>query len=185
LPLLYYETDRLDEAVSEAKLALNLIDKIDRTQLNIEKHQFNSADEIEEMLEAIIDSESKGRNKFGRENWIRISSNISKDLENFRNNWFNICVDFLKDAKDKIENDETLIINKLGDTSKIEIINDVIDGEAELSIKAYQLYLASGFLAQHEYISKSEGRDFADLLYAQVCGTQIDKCLKFIEGTKR
>lgn len=110
-----------------------------------------------------------------REHWSTISLNISKGLEDIRKTWFDSCVKVLQESSSK----------KGKDSLAIEIVNIHLGGGADLAIKAYQLYLVSGFLAQHAYIPPSEGKDFADILYAQVCGTQIEECLAFFHVTKR
>lgn len=105
----------------------------------------------------------------GREDWSMISFKISKGLEDVRKTWFNSCVKVLQENSSK----------KGKDSLAIKILNIHLGGEADLAIKAFQLYLVSGFLSQHSYISPSKGKDFADILYAQVCGTQIVECLVF------
>ncbi len=105
-----------------------------------------------------------------RKNWRAISLNISKGLDEMRKIWFDSCVE-------KIQSN---LSNK--DSPNIEEINTHLEGEAELAIKAYQLYIVSGFLAQHLYIPPSEGKDFADILYAQVCGTKIKEILAFLSS---
>lgn len=105
----------------------------------------------------------------GREDWSMISLNISKGLEDVRKTWFNSCVKVLQENSSK----------KGKDSLAIKIVHIRLGGEANLAIKAFQLYLVSGFLSQHSYISPSKGKDFADILYAQVCGTQIVECLAF------
>ena len=105
----------------------------------------------------------------GREDCSMISLNISKGLEDVRKTWFNSCVKVLQENSSK----------KGKDSLAIKIVHIRLGGEANLAIKAFQLYLVSGFLSQHSYISPSKGKDFADILYAQVWGTQIVECLAF------
>lgn len=105
----------------------------------------------------------------GREDWSMISFNISKGLEDVRKTWFNSCVKVLQENSSK----------KGKDSLAIKIVHIRLGGEANLAIKAFQLYLVSSFLSQHSYISSSKGKDFADILYAQVCGTQIVECMAF------
>lgn len=42
-----------------------------------------------------------------------------------------------------------------------------------LNLKAFQLYLASYLIAKRRYIKPGDGKQFADLLWAQVLGNQI------------
>ncbi len=92
-----------------------------------------------------------------REFWGKISFKISKGLEEFRIQWFISCIKFLKDEM------------------KFETCNNRLNSDAEYAIKAYQLYLTSFFIEQMNYIPSFDGNDFADILYAQVCGTDMDK----------
>jgi hypothetical protein len=105
-----------------------------------------------------------------RKNWSEISLNISKGLEEMRKIWFDSCVKKI----------QSTLFNK--DFQNIQEINTHLEGEAELAIKAYQLYIVSGFLAEHLYIPPSEGKAFADILYAQVCGTKIEEILTFLSS---
>ena len=98
-----------------------------------------------------------------REHWGMISLNISKGLEDVRLKWFDLCVKILRQSS----------------SVKGELVNTHLGGEAELAIKGYQLWLVSGFLAQHAYISPEEGQDFAEILYAYVGGTKLDECMAF------
>ncbi|NVM54780.1 MAG: hypothetical protein HWN66_13845 [Candidatus Helarchaeota archaeon] len=107
--------------------------------------------------------------KPSREDWSTTSLYISKGLEKLRRKWFDLCVKTLQESSSE----------KGKDSLDIEVVNIRLGADADLAIKAYQLYLVSGFLAKHAYISLSEGKDFADILWAQVCGTQIEECLAF------
>lgn len=91
-----------------------------------------------------------------REEWSEISLIIAQGLEQVRNQWFN---QWFPSRWWK---------------------RTTLSGEAAHATKAWQLYLVSNFLAHHRYIPPSEGRDFADLLYAQVCGTELPECLSFL-----
>lgn len=99
-----------------------------------------------------------------REDLSTISLNISEGLEDVRKTWFNLCVGILQKYLDKKENNS---------------LNIHLGGEADLAIKSYQLYLLSVFLAQHTYILPSESKNFTNILYPQVCGTQIEECFIF------
>jgi len=114
------------------------------------------------------------RRSFGgapdRKDWSAISLSIAQGLEGLRKQFFAFCVDSIKDSLP--EEDEH--------SQEVEVKNTSLGGEAELAIKAYQLYLTSLFLGEHEYISPKDVRDFADLLYAQVSGTQLEQCLDYL-----
>jgi len=98
-----------------------------------------------------------------RNDWLTICTSIASELQELRQRWFRSFLDLILKYSGK------------------EVVNSALEGEAELALKAYQLYLVSSFLAGHEYIPQHEGKDFADLLYAQVCGTQLPECLHFLE----
>ena len=98
-----------------------------------------------------------------RNDWLRICTSIASQLQVLRQRWFRS------------------FLNVITKYSSKKVVNSALEGDAELALKAYQLYLVSGFLAGHDYIPQHEGKDFADLLYAQVCGTQLPECLRFLE----
>ena len=104
------------------------------------------------------------------ENWLAITQDIATGMEEVRKDWFTTCVKILQDRPP--EEDAIL--------TKSEVTNVHLGGEAELAAKAYQLRLASDYLALHEYIPPHEGQDFADILYSQVCGKQFKKCLPYL-----
>src|SRR3972149_8462386 len=101
--------------------------------------------------------------------WPAISADIAGGLEVVRKRWFETGVSFLEDAT---KGDKPL---------QIKIVCRTLGGEADSAIKAYQLLLTSGFLAQHSYIPRPDGKDFADILYAQVCGTNIRETMRYLE----
>lgn len=98
-----------------------------------------------------------------RNDWLTICTSIASQLQVLRERWFRSFLNVIKKYSSK------------------KVVNSALEGDAELALKAYQLYLVSGFLAGHDYIPQHEGKDFADLLYAQVCGTQLPECLRFLE----
>jgi len=104
-----------------------------------------------------------------REDWAAISLRIAQGLEEVRKTWFQACVDNFREASEKSASEGPPITMKRANLA----------GDAGRASKAYQLYLVSGFLAQHGYIPPSQGRDFADILFAQVCGTELEQCLSF------
>lgn len=107
-----------------------------------------------------------------REDWPAISLYIAKEMEDIRKEWFGWCVRTFEKATDSFKQEKDI-------DHQIEVKNKHLSGEAELAIKAYQLRMASSFIATHEYISRREGKYFADLLYAQVCGTQLEECFPY------
>jgi tetratricopeptide (TPR) repeat protein len=105
-----------------------------------------------------------------RENWYAIAQDIAIRMEGVREDWFAACV---KSLQDRLREEDV-------DSYEIEVKNVHIGGEAELAAKAYQLCLASDYLAMHEYIPPRDGADFADILGSMVCGAQLEKCLPYI-----
>ncbi len=106
---------------------------------------------------------------FGREpdrsHWGEIVNNITVGLEHVRQRWFKMCVEGLQQVS--------------SEESPITIKKQNIGGNGLRAVKAYQLFLVSYFLAQHRYIPPSQGRDFADLIFAQVCGSDLEGCLQY------
>ena len=113
---------------------------------------------------------AKFSNFFGskprRKDWGVVTSNIAGALEEEREYWFKSCVQNFRDLQ----------ASEDGAAIDIEVRNPNITGAAELAIKAYQLFLVLGFLSQHAYIRRRDGNDFADLLFPEVCGTQLEEC---------
>jgi hypothetical protein len=102
-----------------------------------------------------------------RDQWGRISLDIAKGLEEGRDVWFGLCIKVLTSASGEYHQGE----------DKIRIRRNTLYGNGLRALKAYQLYLVSKSLAQQAYIKPYEGKDFADILYAQVCGLDLGKCL--------
>jgi len=96
---------------------------------------------------------------FDRSWWSDICTAIAVPLERDRKAFFENC---LKIAKVK-QKDDCLPI------------------EPDLALRAYQLLQATRLISARKYISPSDGRDFADLLWAQVCGTHLDDVLELVE----
>ena len=105
-----------------------------------------------------------------RENWYAIALDIAIGMEEVRDYWFAACVKSLQD----MPRGEDV------DSCEIKVKNVHLGGEAELAAKAYQLRLASDCLAIHEYIPPRDGSDFVNILYNQVCGAQLEKCLPYV-----
>lgn len=104
-----------------------------------------------------------------RDKWGQISLDIAKGLEVARDIWFGVCIEGLTSASEEHSDRDY----------KIKIVEDKLFGNGLQAVKAYQLYLVSIFIAQHTYIKRHEGKDFADLLYAQVCGLDLEECLYY------
>jgi hypothetical protein len=102
----------------------------------------------------------------GRGDWLSITTAISRGLHDVRTDWFDLCVKAAREA----------LPGGRKDTSKPAVVNEVLAGQAELMVKAYQMYLASLFLGRHRYISPSDDADFTDLLYAQMGGVDVEQC---------
>ena len=97
-----------------------------------------------------------------REEWSEIALNISKNADQIAHRWF-------KEAVEKLED------------NSLEVKNKKLGGEGDLAIKAYSLFISANFIASNEYIARSDGKDFADILFAYVCGNQIEEVLEFFE----
>lgn len=99
-------------------------------------------------------------------NWAVICLNLAKNLEKIRNEWFGQCVGILEYISKDKERD-------------IEIKNRKLENECESALKAYQLFIITGIL--HYYIKPEKGKDFGDLLFAYVCGKELEDCLKYFD----
>lgn len=98
-----------------------------------------------------------------RKVWPTLASCISKGLEDYRDIWFSQCIETFQ-ARAAID-------------PNIKIINTQLEGKAESAIKAYQIFFVTCFLVEHAYIPPSKDKDFADILYAQICGTKLPECM--------
>lgn len=103
--------------------------------------------------------------RHNRDSWPEISTFAALALEKDAKLWFeHILGDFKKAAL-------TPEAQKLGGSVALRT---ELAGEAEIAVKAYQLIYVSRTLSIRKYVPESEGKDFADLLWAQVCGTNLD-----------
>ena len=66
-----------------------------------------------------------------------------------------------------------------------KVKNCHLGGEADLALRGFQIYLSSGFVANHDYIFKDERRDFTDILCDKVCGARVGKALRYISRYRR
>lgn len=105
-----------------------------------------------------------------REQWTVITTKIAKDLEIFRGEFFQRCVQYV----------DALSTEDLVKDLDLSVVHRTLGEEADVFIKAYQLMVVSTTLEHHLYIPESQRRDFADLLYSQVCGTKLEAVLKQI-----
>jgi hypothetical protein len=85
--------------------------------------------------------------------------------------WFTNCIQSLNKASQE---------GGIGDW-KIVLKRTELGGFAARAITAYQMYLASAFLAQRKYVPLRDGKDFADFLWTQLCGSQLPVCMQFLE----
>ena len=105
------------------------------------------------------------RRRTNRERWSGISQQISEGLAAVREWWFGACVQAM---------------DGYAAAGASILVNREIDGDLALTLKAYQLLHTSSFMNQHEYIRRSHGREFADLLWAQICGTDLPKVVEIL-----
>lgn len=89
-----------------------------------------------------------------RSQWAIIVNKITVGLEEVCLSWFESCVDIYQ---------ETFTFK-----------NRTLDVNGLRSVKAYQLYWIDGYMAQHQYISPKYSQEFCDLLFAQVCGSDLE-----------
>ena len=95
-----------------------------------------------------------------REEWTSISTSICEGLEGYIDIWYAVCVNALKEKGESIVNEE-------------------VTDEADLAIRSFQLMMTMNYIGSNQYISPENGADFADLLYANYCGTKLNKVADF------
>ncbi len=99
---------------------------------------------------------NKKEDKRAREFRKRARS-ISGKLDIFRKKWFEHWIQAIEQS----------------DRDDVEVKNPHLGGHGEFALMAYQLQHTSQMLAQLAYIPPFEGRDFADYLYHEVCGSEV------------
>lgn len=100
--------------------------------------------------------------------WKDICSRMSQGLAEVKKEWFISCLNAVKDAK------------KHGGTSKI--MNSELSGNISQAMNAFQLLQVQNILAEKQYISPENGRDFVTMLYDYVCGGEVEKCLEYLHS---
>ena len=105
--------------------------------------------------------------------WLRLCTDIATALERDREAWFANCLRMVAEVKRK------------GLPIEFEVTNSTLGGEADLALRAYQLIQAMRLMSVRKYVPPSEGQDFADLLFAQVCGTRLYEVLEVAERYRK
>ena len=106
-----------------------------------------------------------------REHWVHISLEIAQSLKEVRELWFKACVELLRDPPEQD-----------GEPVEFTIKRTDLADDAEHALKAFQLYLVAMVLNQHRYILQSRGKDFADILFSQVFGIDLEEGLKWFKN---
>jgi hypothetical protein len=100
-----------------------------------------------------------------RNSWVFIANNITKEFAKGRDHWFGeLILVFENSIKEH--------------ASPINIMRKQLDRDSDNIIKAYQLYLFSELMANKRYIPPASGKDFADILYAQVAGKDLESVVE-------
>ena len=99
--------------------------------------------------------------------WLRISTTIADEFQLSRSWSLKVAGDFL------IEND---LVDQIPPISP----KNVEGTHADLAMRAFQLRDTAEFLAAKSYISRQDGRDFADMLWGQVAGMHIQPVLALV-----
>ena len=107
-----------------------------------------------------------GRRHHHPEEWGVITTAITKNLQEDRTLFFTAYAD--------------LCFKRPPDAEQPPIPNTTLAGSADLSIRAFQLVTVTYTIAENRYVPPSQGKDFADILYAQVCGAQIYDVMKYV-----
>ena len=100
--------------------------------------------------------------------WKDICSRMSQGLAEVKKEWFTSCLNAVKDAE------------KHGGTLKI--INNELNGNISQAMNAFQLLQVQNMLAEKQYISPENGRDFVTMLYDYVCSDEVEKCLEYLHS---
>ncbi|HAM50086.1 MAG TPA: hypothetical protein DCP92_05095 [Nitrospiraceae bacterium] len=93
-----------------------------------------------------------------------LATDLCYSLEDLRHLWFNSCYE---------------AFNVEAGEGVVKYLNDNLVGEADYAMRAYQLYLVSGFLAEHSYMEPSMTKEFISVLRQQILGTHLDECLLY------
>jgi hypothetical protein len=100
-----------------------------------------------------------------RDDWVRISNHIARCLAHDAKSWFEHVLQEVTKAGPE---DSSL---------KVVPARTSLDGDAILAITAFQLIAATRFIGTLRYIAEPDGRDFADLMWARVCGDRLDEVI--------
>lgn len=103
-----------------------------------------------------------------RSRWSGICTTIAVSFERDRKEFFGNCLK-IAEAKQK------------GASLPTERLNSTMGGVADLALRAYQLIQSTRLISAQKYIPPSDGQDFADLLWAQVCGTHMDDVFELVD----
>ncbi len=95
-----------------------------------------------------------------REAWLAIASELTGHLLEVREKWF------------------ALTLETLGE-GEFEVVNDSPTRVAHNAVAAYQLEDCAAMLAKQGYVAQQDGRDFADILFGCVCGTELERTMEF------
>ena len=90
-----------------------------------------------------------------------VAHTIAVGLERVRELWFAECVEVMEGNPD------------------CAVVNRNLGGNADLAIKALQLLNTVTIIADKQYVSRSNGPFFSDILFAEVCGTGLERVMPF------
>jgi hypothetical protein len=91
--------------------------------------------------------------------------NIAEALESLSPKFFVSCVEIVQNLSHEEQPRIAL---------RTEIDEDIL-----CAIKAFELYWFCYWVCDHQYIQPRDGKDFADLLFASVCGTKLERCSEY------
>ncbi len=105
-----------------------------------------------------------------RDEWPRISNHIARGLERDARSWFEHVVREVSNSP----------LSREAGTLKVEVVRTAFDRKAVLAVKAFQLIVVTWVIEVRRYIPEADGKDFADLVWAQVCGSQLDEVIAHV-----
>jgi hypothetical protein len=104
-------------------------------------------------------------NKNTNDIWYRIAKKTSDGLATVREEWLKLCMQNLQ----------------ANENFRVKIINLNLGGQGELSLKAYQMLIATDFIIKKRYIQKDEQKYFTETLQALVGGEDHEACLSYLD----
>ncbi len=102
-----------------------------------------------------------------REEWLEITTDLTADLEEARESWFDQVVEFYE------------AVTQQEGTANYDFDDLYADEEADNALRGYQLFISMTIVTTNRYINEEYLDDFGDILCAQVCGADYFECMEY------